>query len=158
MIRKFTLLSILSVLFGQFVGCVSIRQSHPSQVRTIANFDDSTLPCSSSEDCCELYDRREAMSWIANKLNPVQLVPSSVLGWMGSCKVRSSAWVSNQCGRCDTAKGAIQGWIQSKKDEANAPPWPRFHPVPVRNVFESQATEAPAEPLAPDVYGRFGKG
>jgi len=127
--HKLILLTTFMLLLIHFQGCISIRQTHPS----------------SSDDCCELYDRPEAMRRLE-------------VGWAENCKGRSIAWMSNQYGRCAAVKGSVQGWIQAKKDEANAPPWPRFHPVPTQNVFEPQATESPAEPVPPDVYGRFGKG
>jgi hypothetical protein len=45
-------------------------------------------------------------------------------------------------------------WIAKKKAEANAPPWPRFHPLPVREVF---SPEEDAAAPAPEAYGQFGK-
>jgi len=51
--------------------------------------------------------------------------------------------------------GSVRGWVNEKKAEANAPPWPHFHPVPTKPVFEPDQTE---EGMSPEVYGRFGKG
>jgi hypothetical protein len=44
-------------------------------------------------------------------------------------------------------------WRNRRKEKFNPPPWPKFHPVPAKPVFESDSTE----PLtAPDIFGTFG--
>lgn len=44
-------------------------------------------------------------------------------------------------------------WRNRRKEKSNPPPWPKFHPVPAKPVFESDSTE----PLtAPDIFGTFG--
>ncbi|HUP78838.1 MAG TPA: hypothetical protein VM260_09800, partial [Pirellula sp.] len=64
-------------------------------------------------------------------------------------------WTSNQGSRCVAARTSVQSWIRSKQEEASAPPWPRFHPVPTKPVFESEENESST---TPEVYGQFGKG
>lgn len=44
-------------------------------------------------------------------------------------------------------------WRNRRKEKSSPPPWPKFHPVPAKPVFESESTE----PLtAPDIFGTFG--
>jgi len=97
-----------------------------------------------SGEWIELYDRGAVMKRCASQLNPIKLVPSRV-----------SEFVSQQLGRCAAAKASVQGWIHAKKEEANPAPWPRFHPVPTKPVFEAEEAESSA---MPETYGRFGKG
>ncbi len=156
--HKLMLLSATFMLCAQSMGCITIRDVTPSHAMPIANRVDHAINVASADECCELYDRRDALRRIAKKLNPAHLVPTHVVGWAGSCKDQSMAWMSNQYGRCASVKGSVQGWIQDKKDEANAPPWPRFHPIPTQDVFEPQEPVAPFTPEAPEVYGRFGRG
>lgn len=82
--------------------------------------------------------------------NDAKLTP-----WASNCKQRSSQWVSDQWSRCEAAKASIHCWIHTKREETNAPPWPRFHPVPTRPVFEP---EVKGSSMTPEIYGRFGKG
>jgi hypothetical protein len=157
MVSKLIRLSPCFLLFGQFLGCVSIHQVTPGRFASVSNCND-VGPAPSSDEYCDLYDRREAVQRIASRLNPTQLIPPRAIGWAAQCKDRSQSWMSSQYGRCAAVKGSIQGWIQAKKDEANAPPWPRFHPVPTKNVFEPQEIERLDATGGPEVYGRFGKG
>lgn len=158
-LQKLVLLSASCMLLLQSMGCVSIRQAAPSHMTPIANCSNATFHSSLQEESCELHDRREVLRQWVSKLKPGTVVPRGVVGWAGNCKDRSVSWISNQCGRCSAAKASVQEWIQQKKDEANAPPWPRFHPVPTQNVFEPQNDAADADsPAVPEVYGRFGKG
>ncbi len=161
--HKLVLLPASFVLFVQSFGCVSIRHTAPPHTKTIANCSNIQTQPSLTQESCELVDRRAVIQQWVSKLNPRCHVPPRVVGWVGNCKERSALWITNQYGRCSTVKASIQGWIQEKKDEANAAPWPRFHPVPTQNVFEPQeavspAPATPAPATVPEVYGRFGKG
>ncbi|XZE18731.1 hypothetical protein SH449x_004033 [Pirellulaceae bacterium SH449] len=44
-------------------------------------------------------------------------------------------------------------WRNRRKEKSNPPPWPKFHPVPAKPVFESDTTESLT---APDIFGAFG--
>jgi hypothetical protein len=70
------------------------------------------------------------------------------------------AWVQNvkACaahgvGRINYCWYACQEKIQRKREEANAPPWPKFHSVPVEPAFTPRGD---AMPVAPDAFGTFG--
>ena len=140
--RKSPLFALFVMFSIHSMGCVSI-QNAPSTSRTsIANCGLNNG--ADLAESCQLHDRRAVMQRWARQLNPVQLVPSGV-----------SEWVSQQPSRCSAVKDSIHGWIHTKRAEANPPPWPRFHPMPTKPVFESNDEESST---MPETYGRFGKG
>ena len=150
-LKKRSLLYFALMLSFQNLGCVTIRNSTPSALPAVANCRDEL----GSEGCCRLYDRHEVVQQWASKFKPSSFISASVCNVAVNCKTCSTAWLSNQYGRCETAKASVLGWIHTKKEEANAPPWPRFHPVPTQPVFEPSENDTST---APEVYGRFGKG
>ena len=125
-------------------GCISIGNSSPSGFPVIAQCNQIQTEPVNSAEFCPLYDRRDVLKQWAGKLNPARLIPCQVIDW-----------TSNQRSRCLAARTSVQGWIRAKKEEASAPPWPRFHPVPTKPVFESEEHESS---MTPEVYGQFGKG
>ena len=125
-------------------GCISVRNSSSSGFPAVANCNQIQREPANSAEFCPLYDRRDVLRQWADKLNPVRLIPGQV-----------TDWTSNQRSRCLAARNSVQGWIRAKKEEANAPPWPRFHPVPTKPVFEPEENESS---MTPEVYGQFGKG
>jgi hypothetical protein len=44
-------------------------------------------------------------------------------------------------------------WHSKRKEKNNPPPWPKFHPVPAKPVFEAQSGEMAN---APEIFGTFG--
>jgi hypothetical protein len=66
-------------------------------------------------------------------------------------KVKACA--SHGVGRINYCWYACQEKIQRKREEANAPPWPKFHSVPVEPAFTPRGD---AMPVAPDAFGTFG--
>lgn len=140
--RKKCLSALFAMLAFHSTGCVSIQNAPLKSHESIANC--GLQLGADLEENCEFQDRHAAMQRCASQLNPVKLVPSGV-----------SEWVSQQHGRCFALKASIHGWIHTKRAEANPPPWPRFHPVPTKPVFESDEQESSA---TPEIYGRFGKG
>ena len=140
----------LTLPFGMLVlvlpniGCISIRNSSPNCFPVVANCNHIQPELANSAEFCPLYDRRDVLRQWAGKLNPKRLIPGQV-----------TDWTSNQRSRCVAARTSVQSWICTKKEEANAPPWPRFHPVPTKPVFEPEENDTST---APDVYGQFGKG
>lgn len=139
---KNRLIPLLVLLSLTSTGCVSIRTVPQRTVPAVANCGLSNV--AASERGCELYDRSAIVKKWARQLNPIKLVPTGV-----------SDWVSQQPERCSAMKASVQGWVHKKKEEANPPPWPRFHPVPTHPVFESDEAEYSEMPA---IYGRFGKG
>ncbi len=150
-LKKRSLLYFALMLSFQNIGCVTIRNSTPSALPAVANCRNEQ----GSEDCCRLYDRREVIQQWAGKFKPRSFIPAPVNNMADNCKRCSTAWLTNQYGRCEAAKASVLGWIHAKKEEANAPPWPRFHPVPTKPVFEPSENNTST---APEVYGRFGQG
>lgn len=146
---KLIWLGVLFMLSFQATGCVSIRQAALDDSHFVSNCGHPTnccepLPFSSSHpadvthggavECCDFCETGDVSeSWIS-RFRPVV------------------AWPAQRCG---AMKDSVRGWVNEKKAAANAPPWPRFHPVPTKPVFESDQAE---EAMSPDVYGRFGKG
>lgn len=142
-------------------GCVSIvsnssgtnhglirKAAHSNHIQSlIANFPSCDPAC---EEPCPLYDRREVLARTVSAMSPSNWMPQSVknLGaktceGAANCRDRMASWYYTKC-----------EWVEKKRAEANAPPWPRFHPVPTKPVF------APTEgynPTEPECYGRFGK-
>lgn len=148
--RVFAAIAVLATT-ANAGGCITLR-SGPSQTLNLQNC--STVTTEINGECCELYDRREVAKQWASRLNPVKLVPQRVYDWTGNAKSRSSQFIQNQHGRCLAACDSMHGWIHKKKEEANPPPWPRFHPVPTHPAFEPQ-DGMPSD--APGEFGRFGK-
>ena len=132
------------------IGCISIQNASPAGLPRVANCNDIHSGLTEPGGNSPLYERHEVLDPLASKLYDAKLI-----GWASNCKQRSSQWVSDQWSRCETAKTSIQCWIHTKRKEANAPPWPRFHPVPTRPVFEP---EEKGSSTTPEIYGRFGKG
>lgn len=142
-------LCVVFMLSFQATGCVSYRHAALNDTLFVSNCGHQTnccepLPSSRSHpagvthggavECCDFCDSGHISEGWINRLRPV------------------AAWPAQRCG---AMKASVCGWVNEKKAAANAPPWPRFHPVPTKPVFEpEQATEA----MSPEVYGRFGKG
>ncbi len=143
-LKQLTSLCVAILLVFYSCGCVSLRNTSPAGSPKIANC--STLEQNSIDpaECCALYDRGEVVRQWVGKLHPRTLVPTPFSVWAHNCKER--------CGAVGTSIG---GWIHAKKEEANAPPWPRFHPIPTKPVFEPEGAESST---SPEVYGWFGKG
>ena len=120
------------------IGCISIRNGSPAGLPRVANCNDFHTDLADPEENFWLNDRREIQSH-----------------WASSCKQRSSMWLSKQWSRCEASKASFHCWIHAKKEEAITPPWPRFHPVPTRPVFEP---DDKGSSTTPEIYGRFGKG
>jgi len=139
-------LSTLFMLSLQCMGCVSFQYSAPNCSPTVSNCGIPNNCCDpgNSVECCDLNDRPELIS----RLRPIS-------DWTSERKQRTSMWFASQRERCGAMRGSVRGWVSEKKAEANAPPWPRFHPVPTKPVFEPEQAE---EDMSPEVYGRFGKG
>ena len=142
--KKRTLLCVAVLLSLNSCGCVSIRNTSPCGSPKIANCSAFEQNPVDSGGCGPLFDRRQVMQQWVGKLHPRTFLPSPITSWAGNCKER--------CGAVGTS---IRGWIHTKKEEANAPPWPRFHPIPTKPVFEPEGAESS---ISPEVYGRFGKG
>ena len=155
MLHKVMLLSVFFIVSTASTGCISIRNASPNAPFTVENCRDHHGCQAASDDCCESCDQPDGIRRLASTLKPAAAVPKKVIGIAQGCKDRTAAWMSNQCGRCYAAKSSLHDWIQAKREEANAPPWPRFHPIPTQNVFAPQPSD---QPDTPEVYGRFGKG
>jgi hypothetical protein len=54
--------------------------------------------------------------------------------------------------RCESLRHDYRVWRRGLEEKKQAPPWPRFHPVPTRDVF---APTPETELDAPVIYGRF---
>lgn len=149
-------------LFGSSqTGCVSIVSQSTGNghgmIRTVAHStqvssqDVNSSPCGPScEEPCPLYDRREVLARTMSAMKPSRWVPQGVknLGARAcnagtQCRENVASWYYTKC-----------EWFEKKRAEANAPPWPRFHPVPTRPVFAPTEGSNPEEP---ECYGRFGK-
>ena len=135
-LAKLIWLSVLLLLSLQCIGCVALQCSSPNSVPIVTRCGHQTNrydPFDSCE-CCEMYDQSEIGEGIVSRMRPF------------------GAWTSERCG---VIKTTAFGWANRCKAEANAPPWPRFHPVPTKPVFEPEQVD---EEVSPEVYGRFGKG
>lgn len=143
-LKQPTSLCVAILLVLHSLGCVTLRNTSPSGTPNIANCSAIEQNAIESGQCCSLYDRGEVVRQWVGKFHPRTLVPTPITSWAGNCKER--------CGAMGTS---IRGWIHAKKEEANAPPWPRFHPIPTKPVFEPEGAESS---ISPEVYGRFGKG
>ena len=121
-------------------GCISIRNVSPSEVSNCSQLSVSKGSC---DEFFPLYDRGQVVKQLAGRLNPAQTVPESVTNWL-----------SNQRSHCLAAKDSVHVWYHQKKEAANAPPWPRFHPIPTKPVFEPDPM---SESSTPEAYGRFRK-
>ena len=130
-------------------GCVSI-QSAPKLQSGPTSMNISNAPV----DDCQLYDRSEAAKQWMDRLSPRKLVPGSVSDWVCESKQKSSDWIAERRFKHESRKASMHAWIQRKKEDANQPPWPRFHPLPAKPVFEPSEETLPMDP---DIYGRFGK-
>ena len=125
------------MLLHSSIGCMSIRNAPPVGLPRVANCSDIHPGLADPGENFPLYDRH------------------GILQKWDSCKERSAIWVSNQWCRCEAAKVSLHCWIHAKKEAVIAPPWPHFHPVPTKPVFEP---EEKGSSTTPESYGRFGKG
>jgi hypothetical protein len=126
------------------IGCVSVMH-RPIDQACIAEVSQS--------DCqpCELYDRGELIARYAEAAAPRNWLPQPIVG-LGA---KTGELGTSCCGAATEWCARKKQWIEKKKAEANAPPWPSFHPVPTRPVFSPQQAEG--QPT-PEAYGRFGAG
>ena len=149
-LAKLIWLSVLFMLSFQCLGCVSIIHSGSNCGSIVSNCGDQTNACDPipSMDCSECCDRPELAEKMINRLR-------TAADWTQERRQRTSLWFLTQRERCGAVKASVCDWANEKKAEANAPPWPRFHPVPTRPVFEPDQGE---QDVHPEVYGRFGKG
>ena len=120
------------------IGCISIQNASPARLPGVANCNGTRTDLADLGDDCPLNDRREFLPH-----------------WASNCRYCSSMWISNQWGRCEAAKASLYCWIHAKKEAVITPPWPRFHPVPTKPVFEPDEKKPS---MTPEIYGRFGKG
>jgi hypothetical protein len=142
------------VLVFSSTGCLSIRRI---PISTTISQSRVVFPSNAEHECgadtCTLYDRSEVAHQWAARLNPVHLVPTQVIVWGGAGKARMSNWFENRKAEHAARKANMNDWLVRKKEEANPAPWPRFHPVPTKPVFEPD-DKSPS--IEPDLYGRFG--
>ena len=133
---KLLRLCVVFMLAFQSTGCVSYRHAALNDSLLMSNCGDQMNCCEPlpSVECCGLCDTGDISKSCLSRIRPV------------------FAWPAQRCG---AMKASVCGWVNEKKAAANAPPWPRFHPVPTKPVFESDQAE---EAMSPEVYGRFGKG
>jgi len=139
--------------FIPHLGCVSIQRNlKPGSVP----FSTQLVSDSNGNDSqeCQLYDRREVWGRIGQRLNPVPYLPSRLTDWATLSRDRTNAWMCEQRTKCAATKQSFAEWKEKKKEEANQPPWPRFHPVPTKPVFEPDEL---SPQIAPEILGQFGK-
>lgn len=86
-------------------------------------------------------------------MKPRQFVPDSLKVLAIKSKQKAGDWVAQQRCGFQSRKAAVHGWIHRKKEDAKQPPWPRFHPLPAKPVFEPNEETFPGDP---EIYGRFG--
>jgi hypothetical protein len=60
---------------------------------------------------------------------------------------------SSMLGFKDKMHARCNDWNSKRKEKNNPPPWPKFHPVPAKPVFEAQTGEMAN---APEIFGAFG--
>lgn len=154
---KSEIIGILSLmLFGS--GCVSIRHENalPFDHAIAARPQISTssdhgmgVRCQECADPCEVpgpqYPVEISMPWMKPS-RPLRYVASGVK--TGANKVCSSVsgWKERVCTQ-------YNDWWSQQKQKNNPPPWPKFHPVPAKPVFEGQSGGG-AE--SPEIFGAFG--
>jgi len=124
------------------LGCVSI-QSAPTSM-SISN---RPVQASGGGDPTDF-----AGPWV-DRLSPRKIVPDGLKAWVCESKQRSADWIAVQRSRHQSHRAAMHAWIQRKREDANQPPWPRFHPIPAKPVFEPSEETLPVDP---EIYGRFG--
>jgi hypothetical protein len=151
-----TLIPFFFLLLMCQAGCVSIQPSpfnaSISQSHHVSSVSEAEW-AGAGPDSCTLYDRTEVAKQWAARLNPARLVPRKVVEWSDVRKNRISTWVGSQRSNHEMRKAALIDWFDRKKEEANPAPWPRFHPVPTKPVFEPDE-QSPSD--EPNLYGRFG--
>lgn len=150
-------IGILSLmLFGS--GCVSIRHENelPFDHEIVAQPQISRssdhvlgIGCRECEDPCIATGPQQpigiSVPWM-NPARPLRYVASGVK--TGANKVCSSVAGLKErvCTHCND-------WWSQQKQKNNPPPWPKFHPVPAKPVFEGQPGGG-AE--SPEIFGAFG--
>jgi hypothetical protein len=134
-LTKLILLCGVFMLSFQATGCVSFRHAALNDSLLVSNCAHQTNCCEPlpAVECCGLCDVGDISKNCLSRIRPVAVWPAE---------------------RCEAMKASVCGWVNEKKAAANAPPWPRFHPVPTKPVFESDQAE---EAMPPEVYGRFGR-
>ena len=144
-LTKLIWLGVVFMLSFQATGCISIRQPALNDSHFVSNCGHQTICCEpivssrshqagGADECCDFCETGYISEGWINRFRPV------------------AAWPGQRCG---ALKDSVFGWVKEKRAAANAPPWPRFHPVPTKPVFESDHAE---EATSPEMYGRFGKG
>ncbi len=124
------------------LGCISIQHA-PKSMR-ISNRTAQASEVRAPTDF--------AGQWI-DRLSPHKIVHDDVKVWFCESQQKSADWIAVQRARHQSHKAAMHAWIQRKKEDANQPPWPRFHPIPAKPVFEPSEETLPMDP---EIYGRFG--
>lgn len=124
------------------LGCVSIQPAPKSM-------SISSRTVQASEVCAPTDFSGQ---WV-DQLSPRKIVPDGVKVLFCESKQKSVDWIAVQRSRHQGLKAAMHAWILRKKEDANQPPWPRFHPIPAKPVFEPSEETLPMDP---EIYGRFG--
>jgi hypothetical protein len=127
-------------------GCIAIRNgaTTTTPMMTSVACDTACAPNALNE-VCPLYDRKEVAKQWASRLNPMRLVPGRV-----------TEWVACQHAHCVSCRHGLCHWYQRKREDANAPPWPHFHPVPTKPAFEPETPYSDVD-ATPEAYGTFGR-
>ena len=139
-------------------GCVSIRHKKEFGPNDFSPLQ-SHLNCGhcgpiepqlqGCEDPCEVMDLHHPMDMAIPGLQPWVPVRNAASGM----KNGASRICSSMLGLKDRMHARCSDWQSKRKEKDNPPPWPKFHPVPAKPVFEAQTGEMAN---APEIFGAFG--
>lgn len=139
-------------------GCVSIRHENefgpndfaPLQSHLNCGFSGSSEPqLQGCCDPCEVTDLHQSMDMANPGVRPWIPLRNAASG----IKNGATQICSSMLGFKDKMHARCNDWNSKRKEKNNPPPWPKFHPVPAKPVFEAQTGEMAN---APEIFGAFG--
>jgi hypothetical protein len=109
---------------------------------------------------CEVTDLKHPTEMPIHGVQPLVPLRNAALGIVTGLKDGAGQVGSSLVG----LKGKVQGhwvkvqghcgdWQSKRKQKSNPPPWPKFHPVPAKPVFEAASGDMST---TPGTFGSFG--
>lgn len=139
-------------------GCVSIRHESEFGPNDFAPLQ-SHMTCdvcgpvepqlAGCSDPCEGADLESPMGVELPRLQPMVPLRNAAAG----VKNGVNRICSSMFGIKERLHARCNEWQTKRKEKNNPPPWPKFHPVPAKPVFETQTGELGN---SPEIFGNFG--
>lgn len=149
-------------------GCVSIRHESELGTREFVPLQSccEAEPCQtlgSQTQCCEIGCEVSDLNHSSDLNHPTEMPVHGIQPLVPLKNAASAAVIGLRNGGARIGDSVVRlkgkvhthcvDWQAKHKQKSNPPPWPKFHPVPAKPVFEAAAGDMAT---APGTFGAFG--